>query len=308
MNITKLSSSTLFKFIKAHFPAFSEEFEDMVVDKHLTGRLIFELSAASAIKMFGGRLGEYEQLVESLKANYSWDDDSDVENGFGGATSRQVFTNLTDVYANSTNSMSRSTFALFGSNNYPDLTLGGIPKAFGGFANGINTDFATSQSTIAIADNIVITLPKHIEEVSSDVLELLVFPADQLNSVTRSVLADPKLNPTEKHRQEVAEILFSSMISVVGLYPHKDHYKDAVRSVLRAYPHLNTLIVHRLTRKTFKQKLHLSLRERYAHHRKTDLGAKESAERIEAQKKHTPKVKRKSSKGHLASAQTPKKQ
>ena len=152
--------------------------------------------------------------------------------------------------------MSRSTFELFGSSDYPDLTLGGIPKAaliFGqGFANGFNTDFATSQNTIAIADNIVITLSRQIEEASSGVMELLIFPADQLNSVTRSVLADPKLNPTEKHWQEVVEILFSFMIPVVGLYQHKDHYKDAVRSVLRAFPHLNTLIVYRLTRKTFK--------------------------------------------------------
>ncbi len=59
--------------------------------------------------------------------------------------------------------------------------------------------------------------------------------------------------------------------------------------------------------KNLKEKLHVAIKERFAHHRKTDLAAIESAERKEAQRKHTPNTKRKSTKGHLTKGQTPRK-
>ncbi len=173
-----------------------------------------------------------------------------------------------------------------------------------------------------------------LSKVDKHNLWLFQLPVDQLSSLTRQIVSNPKLQPALKQREELADLIFRSIFPIVGLYPHPNHYQDALKSVWRAYPHLASLVEDRTAlkvvtfgvnnfyffyyffifisyaiflNKNLKDRLHVAIKEQFAHHRKTDLAAIESADRKEAQRKHTPNIKRKSNKGHLAKGQTPRK-
>ena len=202
-------------------------------------------------------LAQYESLVKSLKSSYIWIEvGQEYEHEDIGASyqasERVPFGNLTSAFGN----MQRSTFDSFGSTSYPDLFTADANHATtitadanhataitanANHATAINTDFASSQSTITVADGVVIVLPKEPKHVDKHALLFFQFPVDQLSQVTRDVLKNVKLMPASKQIEEIAEVLFSCMLPVVGFYPDTDHYKSAENAVFRVYSHLASL-------------------------------------------------------------------
>jgi len=179
------------------------------------------------------------------------------------ASERVPFGNLTSAFSN----MQRSTFDSFGATSYPDLFTVDANHATAITANAnhaaaitananhaatINTDFASSQSTITVADGVVIVLPKQPKHVDKHALLFFQSPVDQLSQITRDVLKNVKLVPASKQIEEIAEVLFSCMLPVVGFYPDTDHYKSAENAVFRVYSHLASLKMKVDTNITFK--------------------------------------------------------
>ena len=131
---------------------------------------------------------------------------------------------------------------MFGSNDYPDLCASASASFH---TSKINTDFATIQTTVELADNVIIVLSNVKNEVDKHNLLLFQLPVDQLSSLTRQIVSNPKLQPALKQREELADLIFRSIFPIVGLYPHPNHYQDALKSVWRAYPHLASLVEDR---------------------------------------------------------------